>query len=488
MLVAGNTAAANALNSNAGTRAGAFLRISPSARASGAGGAFTAVTGESICMDHNPAGIATVRSAQLSATYANWLADTKYGNVSMAWPAGKTGALGFSYTSLDYGSLTRVGGQDAYGVPIENGSFSANDMSLAVAYARSFRFMDIPVMAGAAVKKVRLSIDSRSSVGYGGDAGLDVVLGRNTLGFAVRNMGQSGVMHNRDEQLPYETALGISRRFPVRGQSLLVMFDGVRPIDHAMHYRAGVEYVYRSALSMRAGYRGNYDTDWMTLGAGFAYQNMRIDYAYAPFAVLGATHRMSFTFFFPDGFFRLPEKLKMKRKAKRPVEKGEPAEETAPVPVPAADQGASVLHVIGPKLTEPAVRMDEPLTIVEMIRALNLTARDINFETGSADIADGNIPLLDDIVKTLKKHSGYRVRVEGHTDSSGGLEDNFVLSQDRAENVRRYLIMKGLTAGSVIARGYGRSRPISDNSIEEGRRLNRRVQFIFITPEGQEIR
>lgn len=50
-------------------------------------------------------------------------------------------------------------------------------------------------------------------------------------------------------------------------------------------------------MFLRGGYRGNYDTDWLTAGAGFAFANMRLDYAYAPFTILGDTHRMTLSVF-----------------------------------------------------------------------------------------------------------------------------------------------------------------------------------------------
>jgi outer membrane protein OmpA-like peptidoglycan-associated protein len=68
--------------------------------------------------------------------------------------------------------------------------------------------------------------------------------------------------------------------------------------------------------------------------------------------------------------------------------------------------------------------------------------------------------------------------VEGHTDSQGSNAYNMVLSQQRAEAVRSYLISRGYTSYLIEARGIGEERPIADNASPEGRANNRRVEII----------
>jgi outer membrane protein OmpA-like peptidoglycan-associated protein len=69
------------------------------------------------------------------------------------------------------------------------------------------------------------------------------------------------------------------------------------------------------------------------------------------------------------------------------------------------------------------------------------------------------------------------MRVEGHTDNVGKLDDNMKLSQSRADSVRDYLLQQGVEPKQVVAEGYGPTRPISSNATKAGKAANRRVEF-----------
>ena len=72
---------------------------------------------------------------------------------------------------------------------------------------------------------------------------------------------------------------------------------------------------------------------------------------------------------------------------------------------------------------------------------------------------------------------GYKVRLDGHTDNVGQSEANKLLSQARAEAVRRQLIDFGCKPESISAFGHGDTKPIDDNATEQGRQHNRRVEI-----------
>ena len=69
--------------------------------------------------------------------------------------------------------------------------------------------------------------------------------------------------------------------------------------------------------------------------------------------------------------------------------------------------------------------------------------------------------------------------VEGHTDSQGSSSSNQVLSQQRADAVRSYIISRGYPADLIQAQGIGEDRPVADNASAEGRANNRRVEIVI---------
>lgn len=83
------------------------------------------------------------------------------------------------------------------------------------------------------------------------------------------------------------------------------------------------------------------------------------------------------------------------------------------------------------------------------------------------------------VAEILKKRN-LKVEISGHTDSSGDPKKNQVLSRQRAESVRTFLINQGCDASLLVAKGYGANRPIADNVTVEGKQLNRRVELQFI--------
>jgi outer membrane protein OmpA-like peptidoglycan-associated protein len=102
----------------------------------------------------------------------------------------------------------------------------------------------------------------------------------------------------------------------------------------------------------------------------------------------------------------------------------------------------------------------------------------ILFTTGNSNLLPGSKTQLDQVAQALKQVGERDIDVEGYTDSVGGEAQNQVLSQQRAEAVRSYLIGQGVPAGRVTARGMGEGRPLGDNSTVEGRAKNRRVEIV----------
>ena len=106
-----------------------------------------------------------------------------------------------------------------------------------------------------------------------------------------------------------------------------------------------------------------------------------------------------------------------------------------------------------------------------------LKNRIIEFESGSAILTDTGNKILDEMVVALTKVGAKKVKIIGHTDSSGDANKNTVLSQERATEVQNYLVSKSISVDRLSTAGKGSSQPVADNSTTEGRKKNRRIEF-----------
>jgi OmpA-OmpF porin, OOP family len=102
----------------------------------------------------------------------------------------------------------------------------------------------------------------------------------------------------------------------------------------------------------------------------------------------------------------------------------------------------------------------------------------INFDFDKADIKPESQPIVDEIVKLLKNNPNLNLTVEGHTDNIGTPSYNKQLSEARAKSVVGALTAQGIEAQRLKAVGYGQDKPIADNSTDEGRAKNRRVELV----------
>ncbi len=102
----------------------------------------------------------------------------------------------------------------------------------------------------------------------------------------------------------------------------------------------------------------------------------------------------------------------------------------------------------------------------------------VNFETDSDVLSSAARPVLDRAAKAVSAHPDWRLRVEGHTDNTGGDGRNQPLSERRAAAVKRYLEGAGVPADRLEAKGYGASQPLMPNDSPFGRAQNRRVELV----------
>ena len=104
----------------------------------------------------------------------------------------------------------------------------------------------------------------------------------------------------------------------------------------------------------------------------------------------------------------------------------------------------------------------------------------VNFESGSSNLTRESLQEIDRLAQILSAYPGLRMLIEGHTDNTGSEDANLQISQARADAVKARLANGGIAIDRIDTRGFGSSKPIADNSTEEGRSQNRRIDLRFI--------
>jgi outer membrane protein OmpA-like peptidoglycan-associated protein len=110
----------------------------------------------------------------------------------------------------------------------------------------------------------------------------------------------------------------------------------------------------------------------------------------------------------------------------------------------------------------------------------NFQASEVTFGSGKAVLTASGKRELDLAVAYMKKYPGIKIRLDGHTDSSGTDKINQPLSLSRAEAAMKYIMSKGIDASRLSAEGHGSSMPVAENKKPAGRAQNRRVEITIL--------
>lgn len=145
----------------------------------------------------------------------------------------------------------------------------------------------------------------------------------------------------------------------------------------------------------------------------------------------------------------------------------------------AAVLGLILVALVGCSMTPsrpPQVVMDQTARGVE----LKLNNKELLFEFGKATLDAAASPYLDKIAALIIYKSSKQLLVGGYTDNIGTMEANQALSDERARVVSHALQKRGVPSKRLRTEGYSLHRPVMPNSNEEGRALNRRVEFVVL--------
>ncbi len=111
------------------------------------------------------------------------------------------------------------------------------------------------------------------------------------------------------------------------------------------------------------------------------------------------------------------------------------------------------------------------------VKGENIVLDRLIFAQGKAIISHESFPSLDEVVVMLQEHPHMVIQLEGHTDNQGNAKMNMSLSQDRVDNVKKYLISKGIGKDRVKTKAFGGTKPIRESNDPAARGLNRRVEM-----------
>ena len=298
-----------------------FIKMPTKARMAALGGIRTAISSEnSASAFANPAAIAGIKNFGFSFTQMRYVADIMYFSGSFAKDFGKWGVLGLNIINLDYGDITRTyWGQDEQSnpIPVIDGTYTGGDVALGLSYARR---VTNRLQVGGTFRYFSETLDSRdaiSTTNWAIDIGTIYYTGIRSLRIAMlgSNFGPDAEFVEFDErlgilpvqvQLPAMFSLGAAYDFfdgEGSRQLMTVSVEFVHPNDGLEKAHLGVEYSLLDMLSLRAGYRFNYDEDGLSLGAGFKvsvanHNVIEVNYAFMDFGRLGTNNMFSLAYSF----------------------------------------------------------------------------------------------------------------------------------------------------------------------------------------------
>ncbi|MBI2429811.1 MAG: DUF11 domain-containing protein [Ignavibacteriales bacterium] len=143
------------------------------------------------------------------------------------------------------------------------------------------------------------------------------------------------------------------------------------------------------------------------------------------------------------------------------------------------------LETVYVEIRKPLEKLEEKVAdAVKLVESLKQNSTKavimecITFEMGKTILTKDATIVLDNIATALRENPDLKIQVNGHTDNTGNATANRNVSLARAQEVRRYLVQKGISEERLFAQGFGPDKPIATNKTREGRAKNRRVEFV----------
>ncbi len=519
---------AQAGNSDRIGEAGAYeLLINTQARTMGLMGINSANVRGIDALGSNIAGLAHNKGMSVFSNYTSWLSatGTSLFNVGVGGEISNGNTIGFSIGYMTFGEIPRTTTIN----PEPLSTFSPFYLNLGLSYARVF---GKGVRAGITGKLINQSINNLSASGFALDAGMQYTTGEKEdfhFGVFIRNLGfpmkfsGDGLVINRPVplgstqydlpfynraakfELPTQFSIALSKDlyFGNKASSSDVFCKPIHRFSPSLNfvynsftpnnYGLGFEYAFREQVSIRAGFLYEDNTfnketttrAHMGFAGGISYDLkvgkerkktknptvLEISYNYRPAHVFGGTHNFGFVYYtskysYCDEY--IIEKAAEVAKTVVP-EKKEPEKKPEPE--------IKYITKYDTIFRDAPARIETVTDYKKVNDMLKNFASNIEFRTGTAILTDRGEGALMVVGDMIKSYPETRFLIEGHTDNDGTPENNMRLSKLRAKTVARYLTeFKGIPEVNMKVEWYGETKPVADNSTEEGKQRNRRVE------------
>lgn len=128
-------------------------------------------------------------------------------------------------------------------------------------------------------------------------------------------------------------------------------------------------------------------------------------------------------------------------------------------------------------LTENSESVERQILLTPLEVGATVKLENVLFDRGTANMLPGSEESLNEVISLMNENPNLAIEVAGHTDNQGRADLNLLLSQERAQTVKAYMVGKGIAPERIQDKGYGGTRPVASNAIEEERMKNRRVEF-----------
>jgi outer membrane protein OmpA-like peptidoglycan-associated protein len=474
----------------------------------------------------NIAGLAHNKGLSVFSNYTNWLSatGTSLFNVGIGGEISNGNNLGFSLGYMTYGEIPRTSSINPE--PLSN--FSPFYLNIGLSYARVF---GKGVRAGITGKLINESINNLSATGFALDAGMQYTTGEKEdfhFGVFVRNLGfpmkysGDGLILNRPVplgssqydlpffnraakfELPTQFSIALSKDFyfgdkPSNSEAFCkpmhrlsastnFVYNGFTPNNYGL----GFEYALKELISLRAGFlyednafnKETTNRAHMGIAAGISYDVkvgkdrkktknptvLEISANYRPSWVFGGTYNLGFVYF-TEKYSYCDEYVIAKA--------AEVARSLEPEKKPEVRTETVIKEVIRyDTIFRDAPAKIETVTDYKKVNdMLKNFASNIEFRSGTAILTERGEGALMVVGEMLKNYPDTRFLIEGHTDNDGTPENNMRLSKLRAKTVARYITeFKGIPEVNMKVEWYGETKPVADNSTEEGKQRNRRVE------------